>query len=368
MYSNYKKGGSQMFYGVDLHSDNVKVSVLKQDETTPKTMRFSFDSDSFKKFLDGLTKEDYIAVEASTNTFWFYDQVINRVRDCIVIDPFQFDIISKSMVKTDKRDAIHLVKFLKYSITTGEKLPVVYVPSKEVREIRRLFTTYEFFKKQIVMDKNQIHSLLKQNGFKFAKESLDQSDTRESIQALLLLSKTVKLEIELIYKNLESLKEAVNQIKDEILKNGQIFRKEINLLTGIKGISVFIAIGIMADVVDVNRFPGVKKFCSYLRSAPKVDSSNKTTHIGRINKQSRKLTMTLLIESMNHFRRCDKFGQFYEKKKNGKSAGKVRVAVVRKILVAIYNMLKNNTNFYYMDKKNHTSKLRAYDNYLKKIA
>jgi transposase len=356
-----------MFYGVDLHSDNVKVAVLGQDETTPKTGRFNFDSASFQKFLERLTKEDYIAVEASTGTFWFYDLVIERVKDCIVIDPYQFDIISKSMVKTDKRDAIHLVKFLKYAILTGEKLPSVYVPAKEVREIRQLFTTHNFFKKQIVMSKNRIHSLLKQSGFKIEKESLDKTGAKEAI-LLLSLDGTVKLEIDLIYQNLERLKEADKQIKENILLKGAYFRKEIGLLTGIKGISVFLAVGIMSDVVDVNRFPSAKKFCSYLRSAPKVDSSNQTTRIGRINKQSRKLTMSLLIESMNHFRACEKFGNFYEKKRNGKSAGKVRVAVARKVMVAIYYMLKRNTEFYFEDKKCHCSKLTAYDKFLVKAA
>jgi transposase len=356
-----------MFYGVDLHSDNVKVALLGEDETIPKTMRYNFESTLFQRFLDGLTKDDYIAVEASTNTFWFYDLVVDRVKDCFVIDPYQFDLISKSMIKTDKRDAMHLVKFLKYAVLTGEKLPVVYVPAKEVREIRQLFTTYNFFKKQIVMDKNRIHSLLKQNGYKYAKESLDKSGAKEAIISL-SLSNTVKLEIDLIYQNLECLKNAVNQIKEEILKNGCIFRKEIELLTGIKGISVFIAIGIMADVVDINRFPNAKKFCSYLRSAPKVDSSNKTTKIGRINKQSRKLTMSLLIESMNHFKLCEKFGRFYENKKNGKSTGKVRVALVRKVMVTIYYMLKRNIDFYYVDKKFHSRKLMVYDKFLKNAA
>jgi transposase len=356
-----------MFYGVDLHSDNIKVAALEPDKITPKTMRYSFDSASFQKFLETLTKEDYIAVEASTNTFWFYDKVIDRVKDCFVIDPYQFFIISRSMVKTDKRDAINLAKFLKYAVLTGEKLPTVYVPVKEVREIRQLFTTYYFFKKQIVMDKNRIHSLLKQAGYKFARESLEKSETKEAIE-LLSLSDAVKLEIKLIFGNLEKLVEAVKEIKKEILKAGIIFRKEIGLLTGIKGISVFMAIGIMADVADINRFPNAKKFCSYLRSAPKVDSSNQTTRIGKLNKQSRKLSMNLLIESINHFRTCDKFGNFYERKKKGKSAGKVRVAVARKVMVTIYYMLKRNIDFYYLDKKNHSSKLMVYERFLGKAA
>lgn len=356
-----------MFYGVDLHSDNVKAAILGEEENTPRTIRCSFDSESFQKFLEGLTREDYIAVEVSTNTFWFYDLVVERVKECIVIDPYQFAIISKSMVKTDKRDAIHLARFLRYAVMTGEKLPAVYVPSKDVRELRRLFATHEFLKKQNVMNKNRIHSLLKQNGYKYPKESLDKKGVRQIIFGL-PLNDTLKMELGLIYDNVERLTDMLKMMKKEILAKGIIFRKEIEILTSIKGISVYMAIGIMSDVVDVNRFPNVKRFCSYLRSAPKVDSSNQTTRIGRINRQARKLSMNLLIESINHFRLCDKYAQFYDKKKIGKSVGKVRIAMVKKVLTAIYHMLRKEEYFYYIDNKSHHTKLTSYENYLKKIA
>ncbi len=269
--------------------------------------------------------------------------------------------------QTDKRDAIHLARFLKYAVMTGEKLPEVYVPSKEVRELRRLFATHEFLKKQNVMNKNRIHSLLKQHGYKYPKESLDKKGVKESILAM-SLSETLRMEIGLIYNNVERLTDMLKIIKEEILIKGVIFHKEIKILTSIKGISVYMAIGIMSDIADINRFPNVKRFCSYLRSAPKVDSSNQTTRIGRINRQARKLTMNLLIESVIHFKSCDKFKTFYDKKKSGKSAGKVRIALVRKVLVAIYHMLKKEEYFYYIDNNSHHIKLDLYEKYLKKVA
>ncbi len=123
----------------------------------------------------------------------------------------------------------------------------------------------------------------------------------------------------------------------------------------------------MSDVADINRFADAKCFCSYLRSAPRVDSSNQTTRIGRINKQGRILSVNLLIGSIVHFKTYDKFRLFYEKKRNGKSSVKVRIAIVRKVLVAIYHMLKKNEYFYYMDKEFHLYKLKDYNNFLKKV-
>jgi hypothetical protein len=78
--------------------------------------------------------------------------------------------------------------------------------------------------------------------------------------------------------------------------------------------------------------------------------------------------MNLLIESVIHFKSCDKFKNFYDKKKNGKSAGKVRIAMVRKVLVAIYHMLRKEEYFYYIDNNSHYIKLDSYEKYLKKVA
>jgi transposase len=270
-------------------------------------------------------------------------------------------------MKTDKRDAIRIARDLKYSVITGEPLKTVHVPKQEVRELRGLFTTYKLIKTNIVRMKNRIHSLLKQAGYKMEKESLERKGKKEEILSL-DFKETVKLQINHLFKMIEIMNSSVEEIKEMILITGKIFEEEINLLTSIKGISPFTAVGIMSDISDINRFPNAKCFCSYLRSAPKVDSSNQTTKIGKVNKRSRRLSMELLVQSIQHFRSCKKFNCFYEKKSNGKSKGKVRVALARKVMVAIYHMLKKKELFYYTEKNSHERKQMEYKRILKKVA
>jgi len=69
-----------------------------------------------------------------------------------------------------------------------------------------------------------------------------------------------------------------------------------------KGISVFTAIALVTDIATIERFPNSKHFASYLRSAPVIDNSNDTTRITKKNKFGRKLSVTLLSQSLNHFR------------------------------------------------------------------
>ncbi|MDR0628153.1 MAG: transposase [Treponema sp.] len=52
------------------------------------------------------------------------------------------------------------------------------------------------------------------------------------------------------------------------------------------------------DIIDVSRFKNSKHFTSYPRSAPRMANSN--TKNRRMNKMGRKLSATLLTQSLNH--------------------------------------------------------------------
>jgi Mn-containing catalase len=90
--------------------------------------------------------------------------------------------------------------------------------------------------------------------------------------------------------------------------------REIDILTSMSGISVVTAIALVADVITVTRFRNAKHFASYLRSVPRVESSNDKTIIKSTTKAGRKLSITLLSQSLNHFRdENKKLQRWYEK-------------------------------------------------------
>jgi len=60
----------------------------------------------------------------------------------------------------------------------------------------------------------------------------------------------------------------VEALKDEIMLRAAPFMRQIELLTSMKGVSVFTAIAIIAYVIDAGRFRNSKAFTSCLRSAP----------------------------------------------------------------------------------------------------
>jgi transposase len=179
-----------------------------------------------------------------------------------------------------------------------------------------------------------------------------------------------KLQIRSAYRQLQSLQDEQAKIVDLIyLRGNKRFAREVELLMGIRGLSAFTAIALMSDVVEVARFENAKSFCSYLRATPKVRSSNQTMHVGHVNRQSRPLTCTVLTQSIYQLAQAgDHLAKFYARVRVGKSPGKSRIALIRKVLISAYHMLKRNEPYLWVDAELYSGKLRTFRRALQRIA
>jgi len=359
------------FIGIDLHYDNFVAAYFVGDKIV-QTVRIYFnDKVRFEAFLKDLRKGDFIALEASTNSFWFYDQICERVTECFIINTRKFLIVSGSVKKTDKIDAKKIAKKLRYRVLYSadeDEFPTVFVPNKKVQELRTLFTTYEMLSSHKTSLKNRIFSLLVGQGYYFKSKELHARKKKEKILSL-AMADSVRFQLELLYDEIELKEKKIKEIKNKILELGIYFEKEIDKLVEIKGISVFTAIAIMTDIADIKRFKSSKKLCSYLRSAPKVDSSNKSTKIGSVNKQSRKLALKMLLQGLAHaYKSSPYLLSIYERKIKSKKAGKVRIAIARKIFTSIFHMLKNDKHYYWKDNYTYNNKKKEYEIFIRKLA
>lgn len=355
------------YIGIDLHSNRFTCCFLSQDKQD-YLATYSLNETGLKHFLSKLSKDDYVLLEASSGSFSFYDLVKDKVKEVLVANPLQLSIICKTSKKTDKVDAKKLATMLKYHIKCdNDFLPLVYVPEKNIRELRALYSTYELYKKQRTSIKNRIRSILREN-LKTQKAQYIYGPRKRNKILSLPLSPIYKFQLEELYLHLDNIDNQIIEIKKMISSLGRKYEKEIKILTSIHGVSVFIALALKSDYADIKRFKNAKHFTSYLRAAPKVKSSNETVHNGSTNKRGRKLSISLLIQSLQHFKNVSpKLNDFYDRKRIGKSAGKVRMAVVRKMFVAIYYMLRDNKYFYYYNEDSHKKKLEEYEKELSKF-
>jgi len=360
-----------LYHGIDCHSDNLVIFALEETGNFGKSQTVKLESEAFDNWLFSLSKEDYVALEASTNSFALYDRIKPHVKECYVLNPKKLFEIFSGSVKTDKKDCQKIAQRLRYAIkadSIDSDLPVVYVPNHNIRTLRQLFSTHKTFKHDVVRQKNKIHSLIKQSGKTIAKSSLDKHSSRVKIQNM-GLDEVVLFQINMFFEMIDKLNEKIKELEVKIIKTSRPIEKEVKLITTIPGISLLGATAIMADIATIDRFDSPKKLCAYLRTAPKIDASNKKVHIKSVSKESRKLAIHYLIQGLNHFRKSSPhLDQFYTEKRKGKSAGKVRIAVCRKIISYIYFMLKRKKPYFHKIDSNYANKKRQYEIILKKTA
>jgi len=353
------------YIGIDLHSNKFNICII-DDDNTRKSLSFGltmYDINAFLKYVD---KETFIMVEASTNTFRFVERIRDNAKEVYVANTHKLKLISLVKKKTDRIDAEKLAIFLKMQIASGEQIiEPVHVPERIIQNLRSLFTTYKFIRKHIAGTKNRIHSLYKQELYPFTKEYIFGKKSRIKLRRI-NINPAVDFQLDLLFDDLETKENEIVRLKNYLMYIAKPYLSQINILTSMKGISIFTAIALIADISEIKRFKSSKKLSSYLRSAPGVDISNETVRNLKTNNLGRKLSITLISQSLNHFRDSNlKLKKWYaDKIEQNKPIGKARMAICRKVFTEIYQMLKKEEYHYYRDEKNHLSKIRTYEKFL----
>jgi transposase len=359
------------FIGVDLHTNRFTCSY--RDGRTPPDAKKGWRAETFEltgtglaDFYKTLAPDDYVLVEATITTFAFVRLVRPYVKEVIVANTYELKQISLARVNTDKIDANILSRIAKMYILSGERLASVTVPPVEIQDLRGLFSTYRLLKKQTVQIKNRAHSLLKEKLYGFTQEEIFSQKSRKMIREI-ENGTALSYQINLLLPQLERLEAQIEDLQGKIREYAAPFMREIEILTSMKGVSVFIAIAVIADIIEVSRFKDSKSFTSYLRSAPRVSNSNTSVKIKGINKKGRKLSATLLTQSLNHVLDASpKLSGWHARLTEYKKPGLVRTGLRRRVLVEIFQMLKKGEYHYGREALKHEAKMLQYRRFLEK--
>lgn len=354
------------FLGIDLHTNCFTCCYLDANSQDRRMESFEITDEGFQKFFKTLDKSTHVLVEATINTFAFVERFQHLVAEVVIANTYRLKLISITNKKTDKVDAEKLARILKMQILSGEQqvTPVV-IPPGFVQDLRSLFSSYVLIKKQITSTKNRIHSLLKQHLYPFTRARIFGKKSRPAILGI-SDDPVLKAQLDILFRLLESLEATAEEFSDLVLEAAAPFIREIDVLTSMKGVSVFAAAAIMSDIVTVDRFPNSKHFTSYLRSAPRVESSNDRTIIKSTSKAGRKLSISLLSQSLHHFRDSNpKLMAWYGKLSIYKKKGLVRMGLCRRVFSEMFQMLRKMEYHHFRDEKNHDKKMDEYRAFLR---
>jgi len=262
-----------------------------------------------------------------------------------------------------------MAKALWVHLVTGEfGIPCVYKPSAVTRELRKLFSQYELLNRQIRMLKNNIQSVLAENGIVVSSKEVAHLLCPQKGPAMLKeldISAASHIGIEVSQKLLWAVLEKKEQLHREILRAGEPLQQEVKRLISIKGITPLTALAFLADVGDVRRFKSLRRMNAYLGLVPRVKESGGKSRCGHINRQSRSLTRTILSQSIYHVSNSSPYlRRFYCELTEKRGCGRARIALIRKVCSIMRRMLITGEEFRWIEHRLFDHKLKEYEKVL----
>jgi len=157
-----------------------------------------------------------------------------------------------------------------------------------------------------------------------------------------------KMLLETQLSHIEFLDEQIQKLGEEIVIRMRPFKKAIEALDGIPGISRINAEQILCETgIDMSRFPTDKHFASWAALCPGNNESGGKRKSGKTRKGNMTLKAALTQAAISASRtKSTYFNTLYHRIAARRGKNKANIAVAHAILVTIYHMLKEGSSYH----------------------
>jgi transposase len=337
-----------LYLGIDQHSKQLTVNVRDDSGEILLRKQVSTRGDSPRQFLEQLRGqaggEGYAAI---VEVCGFNDWLLDLLPDCdcreiVLIHPSQ-----PGRRKTDRRDANQLCEALwmnRHRLLSGQRVQGVRrvnIPSETEREQRRLAAMRHRVGRELTRTINRIHTVLRRRNLQHdCPTKTIQAQRARQWLAQLALSPSDRLEIDHLlarWRLLEQQRESLEKAIAESVARSEDARRLLTL----PGAAPFMALGLLAHVGDVRRFPRPRSLANYWGLTPSCrNSGEQSQRLGSISKEGSTLARFLLGQLVMHvLKRDGRLRSWYLGIKRRRGAKIGRVAVMRRLTTILWHML-----------------------------
>jgi transposase len=326
--------------GVDLHQRFCYMTALEARGKILQAGPVSNERLALRRYFRQFRgQEVQVAVEACG--FWpaFGEVVEPEVKRLVLVHPQRVKAIASAKLKNDRVDSETLAHLLRCDL-----LPESWKADRETQARRQQVRLRTTLVRQRTRLKNQVHAVLHQQGLRspvtdlFGKRGRQwlgevklPEQARESVQACLRMIDHYDEEIQ--KQNLQLSEQAKADERVQWLKT-------------IPGIGECSAMMLLAEIGDVGRFGSKEALCSYAGLVPRVrESAGKVARSG-ITRQGSSALRWIMVEAAQVATRCSPAAKrYYERLLRKKHKHVARVALARKLLIAVYALLHDGVVF-----------------------
>jgi transposase len=308
--------------GLDVHAAKIVAAVLDVESGELRLFRLPGDVTEAARFCSGLARPVRATYEAGPTGYGLARELERRGIDCLVCAPGKIPRAASDRVKTDRRDAEHLVRLL----LAGE-LHAVRVPGPAEEALRDLVRAREDVRMDLMRARHRLSKLLLRHGIRFE----DRAWTERHARWLA----AVELDHAAAQATLLDYRGAVDAL---VHRRGELDRaiaiavpasgwaEPVARLRCLRGIDTLSAVGLCCEIGDFARFARAGQVMSFVGLVPSEDSTGERRRLGSITKTGSRHARRLLVEAAWHYRNPPRLGRELADRQSGQPAEAVAIS------------------------------------------
>jgi transposase len=309
--------------GLDVHATKVVAAVLDAQSGELQFFRIGGDVGEAAGLCAGLPRPVRAAYEAGPTGYGLARELQRRGVECVVAAPSKIPRASGDRVKTDRRDAEHLVRLL-----LAGKLHPVRVPGREEEALRDLVRAREAVRQDLMRCRHRLSKLLLRHGIRF-------DDGRAWTERHRAWLAQVELGWPAAQSTLRDCCGAVDALvhRREALEREIVamlptspWQVQVGRLRCLRGIDTLSAAGLCAEIGDFERFARAEQLMNYVGLVPCESTTGDSRRLGAITKTGSGHARRLLVEAAWHYRKRPATGKTLTDRQAGQPAQAVAVS------------------------------------------
>ena len=326
---------------VDLHGDNGYYGIV---DATGKRLLSKRVANSLPAMLSVLEPfreqlDNGVVVESTFNWYWLVDGLNENGYRARLANPAAMQQYDGLKNTDDKTDTFFLTELSRLNI-----LPEGYIYPKEERPVRDLLRRRLFLVHQRTAHILSFQSLVsRERGEKISSNEIQKLWPKEVArffgdERLVLMGAT---NIEMI----RFLTKQIRQIENAVQSEAKLKPEYEKLLT-VTGIGKILALTIMLETGDINRFKKVGNYSSYCRCVKSSRTSNEKKKGENNRKNGNRYLNWAYVEASNFMRRhCPEAKRWHQRKLTRSKQVVATKALASKICKACYFIIKDQVDF-----------------------
>jgi transposase len=285
--------------GLDVHATKIVAAVLDAEAGQLQFFTLDGEVDRAVGFCEQLPRPVRVAYEAGPTGYVFARELAKRGVECIVAAPSKIPRGAGDRVKTDRRDAEHLVRLL-----AAGALHPVRVPGPEEEALRDLVRAREGVRMDLMRARHRLSKLLLRHGHRFDDGNAWTDRHRRWLATITLDWPAAQTTLLDCRGAIDALTLRRDQLEREIvlILPDSPWRVQVGRLRCLRGIDTLTAVGLCAEIGDFERFARAEQLMSYLGVVPSENTTGQSRRLGSITKTGSGHARRLLTEAAWHYR------------------------------------------------------------------